>query len=151
LARSSIAQLEFADDVEPRFPIEFQIEAVPLSLQASAASREAWRQQIRTVIDQTLDPSGWATESPVTVTIFYFPDGPMTGDIDNIVKPILDALKPRIYVDDSQVERVWVQKFESERAFQIREPTAKLAEAIDTERPVVYVRIDNEISSDRPW
>jgi Holliday junction resolvase RusA-like endonuclease len=119
-----------------------------LSLQASSASKDAWKEQIRGVVDETIDPAGWATESPISVTIFYFPDGPMNGDIDNIVKPILDALSPRVYVDDSQVQRVWVQKFESERAFQIGNPTAKLAEAIDTERPVVYIRIDNETSSD---
>jgi crossover junction endodeoxyribonuclease RusA len=134
-------------DLEPSFPIEFMIEAVPLSLQASASSREAWRQQIRAIVDETIDPGGWATESPVHVTIFYFPDGPMAGDIDNIVKPILDALMPRIYLDDSQVERVWVQKFESERAFQFENPSVQLAEAIDTERPVVYIRIDNEAST----
>jgi len=148
LDSNPIESLDIADDLEPRFPIEFKIEAVPLSLQASSSSREAWKAQIRAVVDETIDPAGWATDSPVSVTIFYFPDGPMTGDIDNIVKPILDALAPRVYVDDSQVQRVWIQKFESERAFQIENPTVKLAEAIDTERPVVYIRIDNEISSD---
>ena len=73
----------------------------------------------------------------------------MNGDVDNIVKPILDALMPRIYVNDSQVERVWVQKFESEKSFRIDNPTVKLAAAIDTEPPIVYIRIDNEISSDK--
>jgi crossover junction endodeoxyribonuclease RusA len=144
-----IASLDITDDMEPTFPLEFQLEAVPLSLKASSTSRDAWKEQIRAAISEILDPSGWATESPVAVTIFYFPDGPMTGDIDNIVKPILDALMPRIYVNDSQVERVWVQKFESERSFQIDDPTVKLAAAIDTEPPVVYIRIDNEISSDK--
>jgi crossover junction endodeoxyribonuclease RusA len=143
------ASLDVADDMEPRFPFEFQIEAVPLSLAASAKSREAWKDEIREVVDETVDPSGWATESPVSVTIFYFPGGPMNGDIDNIVKPILDALMPRIYLDDSQVKRVLVQKFESERSFQFENPTTKLAFAIDTEPPVVFIRIDNETSSDK--
>ncbi len=34
------------------------------------------------------------------------------GDIDNIVKPILDALCHHIYMDDRQVQRLVVQKFE---------------------------------------
>lgn len=141
--------LDVTGDVELQFPVELLIAAVPLSLQASPTSREAWKELTRTVVNETINPGGWATESPVSVTILYFPDGPMTGDIDNIVKPILDALMPRIYVDDSQVQRVWVQKFERERSFQIEDPTAKLAGAIDTEPPVVYIRIDNEIRSDR--
>jgi crossover junction endodeoxyribonuclease RusA len=139
-------QLDLRHGLEPQFPLEFLLQAVPLSLQASSNSREAWKRDIRTVVDQTLDPAGWAAETPVSVTIFYFPDGPMVGDMDNIVKPILDALMPRIYVDDSQVERVLVQKFESERTFQIGNPTPKLAGAIDTERPVVYIRVDNQLS-----
>ena len=117
-----LENLDVTDDIETQFPVELLIEAVPLSLQASPTSREAWKELIRTVIDETINPSRWATQSPVSVTILYFPDGPMTGDIDNIVKPILDALIPRIYVDDSQVERVWVQKFERERSFRIGEP-----------------------------
>ena len=30
----------------------------------------------------------------------------MQGDIDNIVKPVLDALAQHIYIDDAQVERL---------------------------------------------
>jgi crossover junction endodeoxyribonuclease RusA len=144
-----IETLNFADDMEPPFPLELQLEAVPLSLKASSASKDAWKEQIRMAINEILDPSGWATKSPVSVTIFYFPDGPMNGDIDNIVKPILDALMPRIYVNDAQVERLWVQKFESEKSFRIDDPTVKLAAATDAEPPIVYIRVDNEISSDR--
>jgi crossover junction endodeoxyribonuclease RusA len=144
-----VETIDAVDDMEPTFPIELQLEAVPLSLGASPESRNAWKQQIRAAVDEMLDPAGWAIRSSVAVTIFYFPDGPMNGDIDNIVKPILDALMPRIYVNDSQVERVWVQKFESEKSSRIVNPTAKLAAAIDTEPPIVYIRVDNEISSDK--
>lgn len=77
----------------------------------------------------------------------------MIGDIDNIIKPILDAFKPRIYVDDQQVERVVAQKFESGGAARIDNPTPKLAEALDKEPPIVYIRIDNEISrnNNKSW
>lgn len=141
--------LDISDEMEPSFAVELMLEAVPISLQASGASKDAWKQEIRTEINNVLDPAGWATQSPVRVTIFYFPDGQMYGDIDNIVKPILDALMPRIYVDDNQVQRVWVEKFESDRTVQFEDPTPKLALAIDTDRPVVYIRIDNETSSDK--
>jgi hypothetical protein len=56
---------------------------------------------------------------------------------------------PRIYVDDNQVQRVWVEKFESDRTVHFEDPTPKLASAIDIDRPVVYIRIDNETSSDK--
>jgi len=68
----------------------------------------------------------------------------MTGDVDNIVKAILDALVGVVYLDDSQIERVWVQKFESGRPFLFRDPTEVLAEALERDRPIVYVRIDDD-------
>jgi crossover junction endodeoxyribonuclease RusA len=82
----------------------------------------------------------------VHVTIFYFPASRMEGDVDNIVKPILDALDKIVYMSDRQVERVWVQKFEPGRPFSISNPTLCLAEALERERPVIYVRIDDDAS-----
>lgn len=86
----------------------------------------------------------WAIQRPLFFTILYLPDSPMIGDIDNIVKPILDALCPNIYQDDSQIERVIVQKFEPDRPIVINDPSVTLAEAIEHDRPVVYVRIDDQ-------
>lgn len=73
----------------------------------------------------------------------------MQGDIDNIVKPILDALIPFIYMDDSQVERVWAQKFEPDRPIPLliaENPTAALSSILDAEPPALYIRIDNDVS-----
>lgn len=145
---TEIGELDLADDLEPRFPVEMMIEGTPVSLQASANSREAWMTEIRQVVNVVLDPAGWATTEPVAVTIFYFSDGQMNGDIDNIVKPILDALIPRVYIDDAQVRRVWVEKFESDRSFQFENPSVQLASTIDSERPVVYIRVDSDVSLD---
>ncbi|HEU0081676.1 MAG TPA: hypothetical protein VFQ87_02295, partial [Bradyrhizobium sp.] len=39
--------LDIPDDMEPTFPLELQVEAVPLSFKASPESRNAWKQQIR--------------------------------------------------------------------------------------------------------
>ena len=128
--------------IEIEFPVEVVLHGVPVSLQASAQSRERWKERIRSATRAKL-PEGWfAAEAPIKVTIFYFPDAPMQGDIDNIVKPILDSLSRFVYVDDVQVERVWVQKFEPGRLFTFRGPSPHLAAAIDTEGPRVYLHVD---------
>jgi len=72
----------------------------------------------------------------------------MTGDIDNIVKPIVDALRPGIYLDDQQVDRVWVQKFEPETAASFQSPSPRLLEALEHTRPVVYIRVDSVVSAE---
>ena len=66
----------------------------------------------------------------------------MEGDLDNIVKPILDALSGLIYVDDAQVERILVQKFEPGRIATFSEPSAKLAEAVAKSGPRLYIKVD---------
>jgi len=68
----------------------------------------------------------------------------MEGDIDNIVKPILDALCRYIYIDDRQIERVWVQKFERDRIFQFSAPSATLSSAIEGNKPLLYVRLSDD-------
>ena len=80
------------------------------------------------------------------MTIFYFCPAEMEGDIDNIVKPILDGMISAVYLDDRVVERVLVQKFEPgiERSF--IDVSQKLADALDADTPVVYVRVDDDLS-----
>lgn len=72
----------------------------------------------------------------------------MQGDIDNIVKPILDALSRFVYIDDRQIQRVWVQKFEPGNVFEFESPSSVLLEAINGPKPVLYVRVSDEIFED---
>lgn len=67
----------------------------------------------------------------------------MQGDVDNIVKPILDGLVGVAYVDDRQVQRVVVQKFEPGQVV-IEVDTATLANVVGGPTPVIYIRIDTE-------
>lgn len=130
------------DTVEVQFPVEIVLHGVPLSLQASAQSRKRWQERIKTAARVELPEFYFAAVAPIKVTIYYFPDAPMDGDLDNIVKPILDSFGRFVYVDDRQVERIWVQKFEPGRSFTFKDPTPKLAAAIEAEGPRVYLHVD---------
>jgi crossover junction endodeoxyribonuclease RusA len=132
--------------IEINFPVEFIIEGVPLAQRASAASLEKWKARVADAARAQLQEGHWATTGPVAITILYFPIATMRGDVDNIVKPILDALNRLVYIDDRQVERIWVQKFEPGRVLTFSEPTPTLADALERDRPVLYVRIDDEIT-----
>lgn len=97
------------------FPLEIVIEGTPVSQQASAASRGRWVSRVRaSVMTRVRETSEWEwlDDRPVAVTIFYFPASEMLGDIDNITKPILDAMRHVAYPDDGVVERVLTQRFE---------------------------------------
>ena len=137
------------------FPLEFYLTAVPLSLQASGPSKERWKDTVAKAARQRSEETVefvWLDDVPVAVTIFYFPTAPMAGDIDNIVKPIMDALKGQAYTDDRRVERVVSQKFEPEVAWSFGSPSSQLTAALDAisaadePQPVVYIRIDDDLS-----
>ena len=130
--------------MEPDFPIEFLVEGTPVSLQAARAeSRAEWKERVRAASRKVLSEGHWATTGRIATTLFYFPDGPMEGDVDNIVKLILDALGRHIYMDDSQVERIVAQRFEPGNVFVFSAPTPTLA-ALAGPKPVLYVRVSDD-------
>lgn len=70
----------------------------------------------------------------------------MQADIDNCAKPILDAMTTCIYLDDKQVDRLVVQKFEPERPLEIpRDPSESLIAALAASGPVVYVKVGMDL------
>jgi crossover junction endodeoxyribonuclease RusA len=109
-----------------------------------AASRSQWRERIKEASRLALPEASWATEAKVAITLFYFPADTMEGDIDNIVKPVLDALAPHLYFDDAQVDRVLVQRFQPGNLFPFANPSPTLADAIRRPTPVLYVRVSDE-------
>lgn len=136
--------------VEIPFPFEFNVQGTPVSLQAKRAdARSQWKERVKSASREVLPDGFFSTAEPLSVTILYFPDAQMQGDIDNIVKPILDALCRHVYIDDHQVERIWVQKFEPGRVFAFDNPSPRLTQAIDGEKPVVFVRLDYDLDGSR--
>jgi crossover junction endodeoxyribonuclease RusA len=128
--------------LEPEFPIEFLVSGTPVSLQAArAVSKVEWKQRVKAASCAELTDGHFATQERVAATLFYFPAAPMQGDLDNIVKLVLDALGRHIYLDDSQVERIVVQKFEPGNVFAFTSPTAKLELAINSPKPLLYIRL----------
>ena len=131
--------------MEPEFPIEFLVEGTPVSLQTKrAAAKTEWQTRVKDASRTVLPEGHWATQGRVAATLFYFPDTAMQGDIDNIVKPILDALGQHIYLDDSQVERVVVQKFEPGNVFPFTDPSSTLEDALNGPKPLLYVRLTDD-------
>jgi hypothetical protein len=66
----------------------------------------------------------------------------MQGDVDNIAKLIIDALVPRIYLDDALVDRVLVQRFYPHVPVTFENPSGKILEALAEQEPVLFVKIE---------
>lgn len=82
--------------------VEFIVPGTPISVGASGRSRTRWRERVIAAAVAAL-PDGYALEhDPVRVTVIYFYVR-TDLDLDNIRKPLLDAMNRTIYVDDFQV------------------------------------------------
>jgi crossover junction endodeoxyribonuclease RusA len=68
----------------------------------------------------------------------------MTGDLDNIVKLVLDALVRHVYRDDRQIERILVQRFDPDNMFTFTLPSPTQQAAVAAEKPVLYVHLSND-------
>jgi hypothetical protein len=131
--------------VEITFPVEFLVAETPVSLQTKRRqSLDQWKGRIVAASRAVLPEAHFASNAAISATLFYFPETEMAGDIDNIVKPILDALGRHIYVDDRQVHRVLVQKFEPGSIFPFRAPSPTLETALLREKPVLYIRLSDD-------
>ena len=66
--------------------------------------------------------------------------------MDNIVKLLLDGMCFVMYPDDEVIERVIVQKFEPGVEAVFRALTETLEKATEMKPPVIYIRIDDDLS-----
>lgn len=131
--------------MEIRFPVEFWVSGTPVSAQAKrSSSRTAWQERVRSASRAALPDGHWCSDARMAVTLFDFPGAPMGGDLDNIVKPVLDALSRHLYFDDRQVERIWVQRFEPGRVLQFPSPSPVLARALQAVKPLLYIRVSDD-------
>ncbi|MBX3501159.1 MAG: RusA family crossover junction endodeoxyribonuclease [Alphaproteobacteria bacterium] len=136
------------DDEFP-YPFELVLEGVPISLQASPGSRARWKGEVYRVgleRRQAIYDVGFLDYRALSLTIYYFPSAPMDGDVDNIVKPIMDGLIGVAYLNDNVIERVVVQKFEPNVDWDFSDPSDQLAAALDAVAPIVYIRVDDDLS-----
>ncbi len=83
-------------------PIEFIVIGTPKSVQSKNAAKAAWKTVVRGAATASLPTPHLLATSFLRATVMYF-YVTTTLDLDNILKPILDAMKTVVYLDDDQI------------------------------------------------
>ena len=124
-------------------PFEFAIEGPPVSQQARR--RDLVRQWSRSVRNAALgrwDADASPVAEVVMVTIIYFyNDVPM--DVDNIPKPILDALKGLVYRDASQITDLFCRKRELTDMLQVESESQILNNYVRRGAHFLYISVES--------
>jgi crossover junction endodeoxyribonuclease RusA len=126
----------------PMQAFEFLVPKRPVSLQAKSRKHlQAWKAFVRGEAEKVWPAAVAPMYSPrVRITIVYLCEG-RPADVDNIVKPILDALVGLVIMDDLQVTDI-----DSHRRFLVELSDAAslpplLQRGIASNRECVYVRV----------
>jgi Holliday junction resolvase RusA-like endonuclease len=123
------------------FPFEFTINGTPVSQQCRRRSILAdWRRRILAKARQR-DPGRRPIGIEVLVTItYYYVDRAL--DIDNLAKPICDALKGFVYDDDGQIVELLIRKRRLNETEIIEKMSQALEEALETGEEFVHVVVE---------
>lgn len=124
------------------FPIEFTFEGPPLSLQSKNKTRKrAYKQSVENAAKQIL-PAGFnplTQDLEIKITYYYEGDTP---DIDNIIKPIQDALVGVVYVDDQQIADTRSRKRDINGSYRVRNVSTCLLHAFSNGKDFIHVKIN---------
>jgi len=122
-------------------PHEFTIKGPPVSFQTRNKDRlRAWKGDVSQASSAAATPGEPPVLGPVAVTITYYYDGE-SPDVDNIVKPILDALNGIVFGDDAQVVEAKSRKKSINGSYKIRGASAVLLGAFASGDDFVHVKV----------
>ncbi|MEH2310474.1 MAG: RusA family crossover junction endodeoxyribonuclease [Nostoc sp.] len=112
---------------------EFIVDGPPVSQQARKRGKgnrlQDWKKTVRQEAEKYWSSEQKTATGLVMLQITYFYDS-VQIDIDNIVKPIQDAIIGLAYVDDEQVSDLLVRKRNLSGNFRIEDMTSTLAEGL---------------------
>lgn len=125
-------------------PLEFTVPGPPVSHQSSNRQLlAAWQQQVRTAA-----AGSWRGTLPLTVplriVVVYYHNGAVARiDMDNMLKPIQDALIGLVYDDDVQITDAAMRKTPATRPINVFGQSLPLLQAFAVGQEFVHVLIDH--------
>lgn len=123
-------------------PFEFTIQGPPVSNQTRNRARlQQWKHDVRAAA-QARVPAGTAPVADAvqfTVTYYYEGDSP---DVDNIIKPMQDALNGLVFVDDAQVAETKARKRPLDGSYQIKGASGILLQGFAAGVGFLHIRVE---------
>lgn len=129
--------------VPPLLPLEFTVEGPPVSARSeNRPLLDGWRQRVRAAA-----AARWGSAAPVAVplgitVVYYHLVGTSRIDLDNLLKPVQDALTGLVYVDDVWITDVALRKTRAAAPIVVPGLSGVLLEAFAAGREFVHVKVD---------
>lgn len=122
-------------------PFEFIIEGPPVSLQTKNRARlRQWKTEVANAARLKIPAGTVPLTNDVEIRITYYYEN-SSPDVDNIIKPIQDALVGLIYVDDDQVVDTGSRKRDINGAYKVRGASAVIVEGFVNGNEFLHIKI----------
>lgn len=127
----------------PLLPFEFTVAGRPYSHQtANRRGLAEWRRRVRAAA-----AARWGDRppvaSPLRIAVVYYHGAAAAGiDVDNLLKPVQDALTGLVYDDDGQLTAAVVRKTPIDTPLPARGASLVLLSGFSLFDPFVYVVVD---------
>ena len=120
---------------------EFLIRGRPVSQQTRRRERlKEWKDLVRKEAMSFWSPSHTAAEGPVCITVVYLYEEAAL-DVDNIIKPIQDALIGLAFPDDALVTDAIIRRRSLRGTFDLSDVSSVLIEGFEDGGEFVYVKV----------
>ena len=120
---------------------DFAVPGVPRSLQAKPPGKGAWKNRVAGAAKDKWPPNRTPLDEELSVVIIYYHVGEAEVDVDNIIKPILDALVDVTYVDDKLISQVTSRRTRLDTGVVMEDVPQTLAEGLEIGEDFVYIAL----------
>ena len=121
-------------------PFEFTVEGPPVSLQGNPTRRAAWKSKVAAAATAAMPIGASLVTEDVELSVIYYHES-ATLDMDNMVKPIQDALIGIVYSDDSCVSDVSARRRSLYGSFKVRGLSVTLAMGFTTGIEFLHISV----------
>ena len=122
-------------------PFECIVEGTPVSLQTRNRRRlRAWKQKVSAAAQELVSETT-PLRVPVVFRVTYYYEGE-SPDVDNIIKPIQDALVGIVYQDDDQVQETSARKRDINGAYRIRGASPLIVQGLLNGLNFLHIKVD---------
>jgi Holliday junction resolvase RusA-like endonuclease len=124
-------------------PFEFLIKSRPVSQQTRRRSKlREWREFVKQEATRYWSSTHVPANGPVCITLVYLYDE-VVLDVDNVMKPIQDALKGLVFSDDSLVTDTIIRRRQLRGSFDLSRVPPVLIEGFASGGEFIYVHVSD--------
>lgn len=125
-----------------RMKYSFAVIGPPVSTQGSSKSKRQYRTTVAEAASKSV-ASPIRSHERIKIEIDWFSEGSQNKpDVDNIIKPIQDALKSIVFLDDNQVESITSRRHDILSVIRfMREPLCLVEPLMNGHKEYVFVRV----------